>query len=84
MTVAVVDYTGIGILVAACGTALASVIGALAALLAAHRAGHIEREVRTMNELSLGQLGNAQETRRVEAIDPGDRTAQETRHLDTD
>ena len=82
MTLAVVDYTGIGILVAACGTSIAAVIAAIASAVAAHRAGTIEREVRTMNELSLGQLGEAEETRRVQAIRPGDRTARESRHLD--
>jgi hypothetical protein len=76
------DYAGIALLVSAVGIAIASVVGAVAALLAAHRAGRVVQEVRTLNELSLGQLGAATETRRIDEIDPSDRTAQETRHMD--
>lgn len=78
------DYTGLGILIAAIGSSIASVIAAAAGLVAARRTRRVEHEVRTMNELSLGQLGEAQETRRVEAIEPQDRTARETRHLEHD
>lgn len=42
----------------------------------------IQREVRTMNESTMGQLAAGQETRRVEALDHDDRTAMEQRHLD--
>ena len=67
--------------VAALIGALSSAIAAAASLANGRRGKQIHQEVRTMNELTLGQLGEAVETRRIEEIRPADRTAQEDRHL---
>jgi hypothetical protein len=45
-------------------------------------AAGIRKEVKTYNELTLGQLGEAEETRRVQNKAPEDRTSRENRHLD--
>jgi len=42
----------------------------------------IHEEVRTMNELSIGQLGEAAETRRISEIPKEDQTSREKRHVD--
>jgi len=63
---------------------IVSIIGAIFAGLAMLRAGHVQKEVRTFNELSIGQLGGKGETRRIEAIDPVDRSDQENRHMAMD
>jgi len=38
-------------------------------------------EVKTLNGLTLAQMADAEETRRVDLIAPADRTAAEQRHL---
>ena len=40
-------------------------------------------EVKTMNELTIGQLGEAAETRRIQEKPPEDRTTREGRHVDS-
>lgn len=72
-------------------------IGAFGALAAYRHSKKIERgvaarietgveevlhEVRTMNELTIGQLGEAAETRRILDKPPEERTTRETRHTD--
>lgn len=69
------------LIITAIGTAMASVIAATASLMAVVKGREIHNEVKTMNELTLGQLGERRETRRIDAVDPDDRTAQERRHL---
>lgn len=41
----------------------------------------IDREVKTFNDLTLGRASDATETRRIEDIEPADRTAKEWEHL---
>jgi hypothetical protein len=74
----------LAVLVAAFGTAIASVIAAVAALVAARGTRQIKHEVRTMNEMTMGQYAEASETRRIEDIAPENRTAKEGRHMVTD
>ena len=71
----------------ALSTFIASLVSSAIALIAARRAGlaatnasQVKDEVKTMNELTLGQLGEASETRRIDKIPVEDRTAQEIRH----
>lgn len=45
------------------------------------RAGKVQKEVKTFNELTIGQLGEKNESRRITKIDPEERTQQEQRHL---
>ena len=71
----------LAVVITAIGGAFAAVIGAIASLIAVLRTGQIHREVRTMNELTIGQLGEAGETRRIAEIAPADRTAREDRHM---
>lgn len=89
------DYSGIGVMILSICTGIAAVIAALAAAVAAHRAASIalraasieagvakvNKAVDTMNELTMGQLSGRQETRRIEDIDPSERTEQEDRHI---
>ena len=63
-------------------TGLVSIIGAVFAGLATLRSGQVHREVRTMNELTLGQLGEAAETRRINDKPEDERTTREKRHTD--
>lgn len=44
-------------------------------------AADVQHQVTTINGRTLAQLGDAIETRRVEAIPPADRTAQEDEHV---
>lgn len=68
------DFAGIGILIGAISTAIVG-IGTFI------RTGRIQHEVRTMNELTIGQLGEAAETRRIEQIPTDERTPREGRHI---
>jgi hypothetical protein len=67
--------------ISAISVLIASIAAAVASIIAALRAGNVHKEVKTMNELTLGQLGERQETRRIEDIPMEDRSAQETRHV---
>lgn len=71
----------LALLVTAIGTAIAAIVAACASLVAALRIQNVHHEVKTMNELTLGQLGERRETRRIENVEPDDRTAQERRHM---
>lgn len=42
------------------------------------------KEVKTMNGLSMAQMADAAETRRVDAIKPTDRTVAEQQHIDAE
>lgn len=75
LLVAVADYTGIAVLVAACGGFLGSVTASIIAL-----KGY--RETRTGNETRSGQLMANAETRRIEQIPHDDRSPTEQRHVD--
>jgi hypothetical protein len=57
---------------------LATLVTSVAVLIQALR---IKREVKTANALTLAQLGDQGETRRIQAKDPTDITAAEHRHL---
>lgn len=69
-------------------TALATLVAALTAAIISIRNGQksdrIHNEVKTMNELTIGQLGEATESRRIAKIPKADRTARETRHIEGD
>lgn len=41
----------------------------------------VHTEVKTANALTIAQLADADETRRIEQIPPGDRTAEEDEHI---
>ena len=81
---AITDAVGIGILIAASAGGMVSIIGAIFAGIAMLRTGQVKKEVHTFNELSLGQLSGRIETRRIDEIDPVDRTDQEKRHMAMD
>ena len=81
----------VGLLIGAITSGLVAVLGAFFAGMAMLRSGHVEtkidavhHEVKTFNELTLGQLGERTETRRINEIEPIDRTNQEDRHLAMD
>jgi len=61
-------------LIGALTTAIVTVITAL-------RVGGVKRDLATYNESKVGELAAADETRRIDAIAPTDRTAKEARHL---
>ena len=67
-------------------TSVAAVIAAIATLVVALRTKRavtdVKHEVRTMNEQTIGQLGAAAETRRIEEIPMSERTPRESRHMD--
>jgi hypothetical protein len=69
------QFVGAAILITSSAAALVSIITALKQIPA------VKKELKTMNEMSLGQLGEAQETRRIDKIPFEDRTAQEARHV---
>jgi hypothetical protein len=74
-----IDTTGWAIIIS---TLFASITTTAVAIITALRVGTVEREVKTMNELTIGQLAERGETRRIEGSVPeGDRTAQEARHV---
>ena len=81
----------IGLLIGAISSGLVTILGAFFAGMAMLRSGRVStevgqvhHEVKTFNELSLGQLGERIETRRINEIEPKDRTSQEDRHLAMD
>jgi hypothetical protein len=61
---------------------VAAIVSAIFASRAVGVASLVHHEVRTMNELTIGQLGEAEETRRILAKKPTDRTSRESRHTD--
>lgn len=78
------------VLVGAITSGACAVIGAVFAGMAAIRvkrvdavASKIHEEVRTINGMALGQLADAAETRRIDHIDPPDRTRGEADHMAT-
>lgn len=68
------DWQGMALFLTALGTFITTIV-------TLRRTGKIQHEVKTMNEMTLGQLGEASETRRIEGIPEGDRTAREDRHM---
>lgn len=78
------DATGLSLLITAICGGIATIIAAIASVLAVVRVNQVHSEVKTMNELTLGQLGERRETRRIAAIDDDSRTAQEKRHMAMD
>lgn len=48
-----------------------------------HDVAAVKEEVVTGNALTLGKLAADDETRRIELVEPGERTAQEQDHLDS-
>ena len=70
----------VAVVIAAITYSIISIIGAVFAGIAMLRAGKVQKEVKTFNELTLGQLGERIESRRISEIEPGERTAQENRH----
>jgi len=88
---AIDDAVGIGILIGFTTTGIVAIIGAVFAGIAMLRTGHVEvkvdkvqNAVETFNELTVGQLTGRIETRRIDDIDPTDRTDQENRHMAMD
>jgi hypothetical protein len=75
--------TDLAFAITAIGGAIAAVVGAVFAGIATLRTGRVHREVRTMNELTLGQLGEAAETRRISDKPDNQRTTRERRHIDS-
>lgn len=67
----------------AVATVLAAAIPSLIQVVALVWLHRVKQDVRTLNESSVGQLAAADETRRIERIPKGDRTAKEQRHIDT-
>ena len=75
--IADLDYVGLATLVTAIGTTAVAVVAAI-------RAGRADKGIRTMNELTVGELAAADETRRIQGISPGRRTPREVRHVTGD
>lgn len=73
------DLNGIALIIVALGSFITAVGGVVVAIMV----NRVHREVRTGNELRMGELEAARETRRVEEIPHDERTAQEQRHIDT-
>lgn len=63
-------------------TLIAATSAAIVSIITAWNTTRVRHEVRTMNEQTIGQLAANQETRRIEVIPKGDRTAREDRHMD--
>lgn len=62
--------------------AITGLLGAITIMIVNLRATRkVQREVQTLNEQTIGQLGAAEETRRIRDILPGERTPREERHL---
>ena len=85
---AINDTVGISILITAVTTAIVTIIAAIFSGLAMLRTGRVvtkveavHEEVKTHNELTLGQIGERTETRRISEINPIERTEQEQRHM---
>ena len=68
-------------LLLALSTLIAALSSAVVAVITVLRVGAVKNEVKTMNELTLGQLGEATETRRIDEIPADERTARESRHV---
>jgi len=68
-------------LIGAVSAAIVSIIGALRVGGVKKEVTGVKQELKTSNELTLGQLGANTETRRIEEIPFQDRTAQEDRHI---
>ena len=76
------DATDAVVVIGVLTSSVIAVIGAVFAGLASLWAKKGYGEVKTMNELTLGQLGEASETRRIMDKPEGDRTTRERRHTD--
>ena len=68
-------------LIGAVAAAVVSIIGAWRVNNVKNEVAGVKQELKTSNELTLGQLGANTETRRIEEIPFQDRTAQEDRHI---
>lgn len=75
MVIGAVDLTGVALVITSVATLLGVLVTARVTL-------HVRNEVRTSNELTIGQLAAAGETRRAEDIPHDERTRQEQRHID--
>jgi len=62
------------LLIPVAATAIVSIINAL-------QGKGIKKELKTMNESTLGELGEANEARRIAHIPKAERTPKETRHM---
>lgn len=69
-------------LIASLTAAIVAIINALKTSKVGAVAQAIHTEVKTINGLAIGQLADATETRRIEAISPEDRTLAEQHHVD--
>lgn len=76
--------TDVAALIVAIAGLIASAGAAYAAVRGLHVAAKVHTEVKTMNGLSIAQMADATETRRVDEIKPVDRTAGEQEHIDAE
>lgn len=72
------------LIITALGTFVASVTGAIITVLSHKQIGDVKTEVKTMNGLTLAQMADANETRRIEHIRPSKRTHSDEQHMDAD
>ena len=75
------DLPGVALVIAAVGVFVTTITAAIASLVTLRRAGRIQHEVKTWNELTIGQYTEATETRRISNIPLDDRTPREDRHM---
>lgn len=79
MALAATDLAGVALVIVAVGSLVTAIGGVVVGVMV----NRVHREVRTGNELRIGELAAAAETERVEKIPHDERTAQEQRHIDT-
>jgi hypothetical protein len=72
--IAVTDFTGIALVIAALGVAIPSIIAAI-------NATRAHNEVKTLNAKTVGVLAGEQETRRIAHKPLDERTPSDQRHL---
>lgn len=77
--IATTDLAGVALVIVALGSLVTACGGTYIAV----KLNAIHTEVKTGNELRLGELAAAEETRRAERIPHDQRTAQEQHHIDT-
>jgi hypothetical protein len=70
------------VIISSITTGIVAIVTAIFAGLGLLKSKQVHNEVKTMNELTLGQLGEAQETRRILDKPADERTTRESRHTD--
>lgn len=77
--IATTDLAGVALVIVAMGSLVTACGGTYIAV----KLNAIHTEVKTGNEMRIGELAAAEETRRTELIPHDQRTRQEQRHIDT-